>query len=116
MKVELLGNRILVKKLKESENDIIIPDALKAELPYGEIVATGPGYLKENSDNEWTPLDMKIGDKVIFHPRAGVEISLNNVEYKILLDREILAIVNSEKGYKLPEEEKIADINNEAIN
>lgn len=100
MKVKLLGSRVLVKKLKEADVEIIVPSQFKEELPYGEIVAIGPGYLKENEE-DWTPLDVSMGDKVIFHPRAGVNVNLKGIDYKILTEREVLAIIDASDGVEL---------------
>ncbi len=94
MKVRPLHDRILVKRLEEdakTKGGIIIPDTAK-EKPYqGEIIAVGGGRRTE--DGKVIPLDVKAGDKVLFSKYAGTDIKIDDVEYLIMREEDILGII-----------------------
>jgi len=94
MNIRPLHDRILVKRLEEKEvtkGGIIIPDTAKEKPVEGEIIAAGKG--KVNEKGEVRPLDVKVGDKVLFGKYAGTEIKIEGVEYLMMREDDILAVV-----------------------
>ena len=94
VKLRPLHDRILVKRLEESEErhgSIIIPDTAKEKPQEGKVVAVGKG--KVNDDGKLTPLDVKVGDKILFGKYSGSEIKLNGEEHLIMREDDILGIV-----------------------
>ncbi len=87
-----LGNQVIVKPLEEekSRGGIIIPDTAKEKPHEGEIVAAGPG--KRNKAGQLLPLEVKVGDRVIYAKYTGSEIKYENEKYLIMPDSDILAI------------------------
>ncbi len=100
-KIKPLGDRILVKRLKEEQktkSGIIIPDTAKEKPRLGEVIAVGDGKLLDNG--QVVPLKVKVGDKVLFGKYAGTEIDNSLIEgagdedeYLIMNEDEILAVV-----------------------
>jgi chaperonin GroES len=96
MKVRPLHDRILVKRIEEKEvvkGGIIIPDTAKEKPMEGEVFAVGPGKLLE--DGKRSPIDVKVGDRVLFGKYAGTEIKIDDVDYAIMREEEILAVLAS---------------------
>ncbi len=96
MKVRPLYDRILVKRLKtveKTKGGIIIPDSAKEKPQEGEIKALGKGKLLE--DGSIRPLDVKVGDKILFSKYGGTDINIEGEEYLILREEDILAIVET---------------------
>ena len=96
MKVRPLHDRILVKRIEEKEvvkGGIIIPDTAKEKPMEGEVVAVGPGKLLE--DGKRAPIDVKVGDRVLFGKYAGTEIKIEDEDYAIMREEEILAVLAS---------------------
>lgn len=94
MKVKPLGDRVVVQPLEEEEQKkggIILPDTAKEKPQQGKVIAVGSGKLLENGEK--VPLEVKTGDTVIFSKFAGTEIKIDDEEYLILFERDILAIV-----------------------
>ncbi|MEW5693339.1 MAG: co-chaperone GroES [Candidatus Hydrogenedentota bacterium] len=94
MKIKPLGDRVLVKRLEEKEvkkGGIIIPDTAKEKPQEGEVIAVGPGKKDENG--KVIPIDVKKGDKILFGKYSGTEIKLDDEEYLILKEEDILGIV-----------------------
>ncbi|HHW54552.1 MAG: co-chaperone GroES [bacterium] len=94
MKVKPLGDRVLVKPVKQEEKTkggIVLPDTAKEKPQEGEIIAVGSGKLLDNGER--VPLEVKVGDKVIYSKFAGTEIKLDDEEHLLLSERDILAIV-----------------------
>lgn len=94
MKVKPLADRVLVKRVEEGETkkgSIIIPDTAKEKPQQGEIIAVGTGRL--NDKGERVALDVKEGDKVFFSKYAGTEIKLDGIEYLIMREDDILAVI-----------------------
>ncbi|MER3447972.1 MAG: co-chaperone GroES [Candidatus Dadabacteria bacterium] len=94
MKVRPLYDRVLVKRLNTEEKTkggIIIPDTAKEKPQEGKIVSMGKGKLLE--DGSIRPLDIKVGDRVLFGKYGGTEINIEGDEYLILREEEILAII-----------------------
>jgi chaperonin GroES len=94
MQVRPLHDRVLVKRIEEKEvvkGGIIIPDTAKEKPMEGEIVAVGPGKLQE--DGKRSPIDVMPGDRVLFGKYAGTEIKIDDVDYVIMREEEILAVL-----------------------
>jgi chaperonin GroES len=94
MKVRPLHDRILVERLEEKEvkkGGIIIPDTAKEKPQEGKVVAVGNG--KVNDDGKKIPLDVKAGDKILFGKYSGSEVKIDDKEYLILREEDILAIL-----------------------
>jgi chaperonin GroES len=98
MKVRLLHDRVLLKRLEQKEmvkGGIIIPDTAKEKPMEGEVISVGPGKLME--DGKRSPLDVKAGDRVLFGKYAGTEIKIDDEEYVIMREEEILAVLTKKK-------------------
>jgi chaperonin GroES len=89
-----LEDRIVVKPSEGEEmtaSGLVIPDTAKEKPQEGEVLAVGPGRFE---DGNRVPLDVKVGDKVIYSKYGGTEVKLGGDEYLILSARDVLAIVN----------------------
>ena len=94
MNVRPLRDRILVTRLEEAEQrvgGIIIPDSAKEKPQQGKVVAVGRGRVNDKGDV--FPLDVKVGDTVLFGKYTGTDIKIDNVEYLILREEEVLGVV-----------------------
>lgn len=95
MKIKPLGNRVVIKPLSAEQtlkSGIVIPDTAKEKPQEGEVVAVGPGELRDGKRLE---MEVKKGDHVIFESWAGKEYKSDGVEYKILREDEILGIIEN---------------------
>jgi len=89
-----LHDRVLVKRIEEKETakgGIIIPDTAKEKPQEGEVIAAGAGKIEKG---ERVPLDVKAGDRVLFGKYSGTEIRIEDQEYLILREDEILAKIS----------------------
>jgi|TARA_B100000530_G_scaffold246514_1_gene161538 chaperonin GroES len=96
MKFRPLHDRVLIKVLDSEEKTkggIIIPDTAKEKPQEGEVVAVGPGAKTE--DGKTVKMDVKVGDKVIFGKWSGTEIKIDNIEYSIMKESDIMGISKS---------------------
>ena len=87
-----LHDRVLIKRIEEKETvkgGIIIPDTAKEKPQEGEVIAVGAGKLNEKGDR--IPLDVKAGDRILFGKYSGNDIKIDDEEYMILKEDEILA-------------------------
>ena len=94
MKFRPLHDRVVVKRVAEEEKTrggIIIPDTAKEKPMEGEVVAVGPGARDEKG--ALVALDVKAGDRILFGKWSGTEIKLDNVEYLIMKESDIMGIV-----------------------
>jgi chaperonin GroES len=94
MKFKPLHDRILVKRIEEKEavkGGIIIPDSAKEKPQEGEVVAVGNG--KRTEDGKIIPLDVKAGDRILLGKYSGTEIKIDDEEYLILKEEEVLGVV-----------------------
>jgi len=94
MKTRPLHDRVLLKRIEEKETvkgGIIIPDTAKEKPMEGEVISVGPGKVME--DGKRSPMDLKAGDRVLFGKYAGTEIKIDDEEYLILREEEILAVL-----------------------
>jgi chaperonin GroES len=95
MKIRPLHDRILVKRLEEQETKrggIIIPDTAKEKPQEGKVVAVGNG--KVGDDGKRIPLDVKAGDRILFGKYSGSEVKIEDDEYLILREEDVLAILD----------------------
>jgi chaperonin GroES len=89
-----LGDRVIVKPLPQEEitkGGIILPDTAKEKPMQGEVLAVGNGKLLENGTK--VPMEVKIGDKVLYGKYSGTEVKIEGEEYLIVKESEILAII-----------------------
>jgi len=94
MKMRPLRDRILVERIEEAEQrvgGIIIPDTAKEKPQEGKVIAVGNG--KVNDEGKKVPLDVKAGDKILFGKYSGSEVKLDDEEYLILREEDVLAII-----------------------
>lgn len=94
MNIRPLHDRIIVERVEEettTAGGIIIPDTAKEKPQQGKVVAVGKGKITE--DGKVLPLDVKVGDKVLFGKYAGTEIKLEGKEYMMMREDDILGIV-----------------------
>lgn len=95
LNVRPLHDRILVRRMAEEEKTpggIIIPDTAKEKPQRGEVVATGKGRVTE--DGKTLPLEVKVGDKVLFGKYAGTELKLDGTEYLMIREEDVLGVFN----------------------
>jgi len=93
MKVKPLYDRILVKRIEEKEQkkgSIIIPDTAREKPMEGKVIAVGSGRLEKG---ERIPLEVKVGNMVIFGKYSGTEIKIDDQEHVILKEDEVLGII-----------------------
>jgi chaperonin GroES len=94
VKIKPYHDRILVKRLEEKEvkkGGIIIPDTAKEKPQEGEVIAVGPGKLGD--DGKRHPMDVKVGDKVLFGKYSGSEVKLRDEELLMIREDDILGIL-----------------------
>jgi chaperonin GroES len=94
MNLRPLQDRIIVKRLEEenkTSGGIYIPDTAKEKPQKGEIIAVGKGKLTE--DGKLQPVDVKVGDKVLFGKYAGTEIKIDGIDYLIMREDDILGVI-----------------------
>lgn len=99
MKVKLLGDRVLIRRLEEENktaSGIIIPDSAKERPQMGIVVEIGTGKVLKNGKVQ--PLDVKKGDKVVFAKYSGSELKLKNEEHLILHEDDLLGVVEEGKS------------------
>ena len=95
IKVNPLADRVVIKALEETEQmrgGLYIPDTAKEKPQQGEIVAVGPGRFDEKGGNR-IPMDVKVGDKVLYGKYSGTEVTVDGEQYLILRESDVLAIV-----------------------
>lgn len=89
-----LGERVVVKPLPSEERTkggIVLPDTAKEKPQEGEVIAVGPGRLLENGQR--VPIDLKVGDRILFSKYAGNEVKIDDVEYLIMREADILGVI-----------------------
>ena len=94
MKVKPLYDRILVKRLdpkEEAKGGIIIPDTAKEKGMEGKVVAIGAGRVDRTGRR--TPMAVKVGDKVLIGKYSGQEVNIDDVEYMILKESDVMGII-----------------------
>ena len=96
MKIRPLYDRIVVKRIEEQEtlrSGIIIPDSAKEKPQEGEVMAVGNG--KRMEDGKLVPLDVKVGDRILFGKYSGNDIKLDGDEYMIMREDEVLGVLDA---------------------
>ena len=94
VKVKPLGDRVLVRPLEAKEQrrgGIIIPDTAKEKPQEGEVVATGKG--KVTDEGKTLPMDVKAGDRILFGKYSGTEIKIDDTDYLIMHQDDLLGIL-----------------------
>ena len=95
MKIRPLQDRVSVKRLEEAvektKGGIIIPDTAKEKPQQGKVIAVGKG--KVNEDGKVLPLDVKVGDRILFGKYSGSEIKIDGEEHLIMREEDILGVV-----------------------
>ncbi len=94
VKVNPLADRVVVKPLEESEQmrgGLYIPDTAKEKPQQGDVVAVGPGRFEKDKR---VPMDVKVGDKVLYGKYSGTEVTIEGEQYLILRESDVLAIVS----------------------
>jgi chaperonin GroES len=94
MKIRPLQDRVIVKRIAEEEKTkggIIIPDTAKEKPQEGKVVAVGKG--KTSEEGKLMPLEVKVGDKILFGKYSGSEIKLNGEEHLIMREEDILGVI-----------------------
>ena len=93
LKVSPLADRVVVKALEETESmrgGLYIPDTAKEKPQQGEIVAVGPGRFEKDKR---VPMEVKVGDKVLYGKYSGTEVTIDGEQYLILRESDVLAII-----------------------
>lgn len=94
MKIRPLQDRVLVKRIAEEEKTkggIIIPDTAKEKPQEGKVIAVGKG--KANDEGKLIPLQVKVGDKILFGKYSGSEIKIDGEEHLIMREEDILGLI-----------------------
>jgi len=94
VKVSPLADRVVIKALEEAEQmrgGLYIPDTAKEKPQQGEVVAVGPGRYEKDKR---VPLEVKVGDKVLYGKYSGTEVTLDGEPYLILRESDVLAVVS----------------------
>ena len=96
-----LGDRVLVKRVEEEEKTkggIIIPDTAKEKPQEGEVIAVGPGARDESGKLQ--PLDVSVGDRILFGKWSGTEVKLDGQDLLIMKESDILGVLEADKAAK----------------
>lgn len=96
MKIRPLGDKILVKRdapTSRTESGIYLPETAKDKPKQGKIVAVGNGILNKET-GEYLPFSVKKGDSVIFSSYSGTEVKIDNVDYLIMTEEDILGVLD----------------------
>lgn len=94
MKLKPLQDRILVQRIEEektTKGGIIIPDTAKEKPQQGKVIAVGKG--KKTEDGKLLPLDVKVGDRILFGKYAGTEIKLDGKEFLMMREDDVLGVI-----------------------
>ena len=94
MKLRPLHDRIIVKRLEEerkSAGGIVIPDNAAEKPDQGEVIAVGPG--KKTEDGKVLPVDVKVGDRVLFGKYSGTSVKIEGDEYLVMREEDIMGVV-----------------------
>ena len=95
MKFKPLQDRVLVKRLEEGEvkkGGIIIPDTAKEKPSQGEVIAVGPG--RKDDEGKVIPMELKVGNKILFGKYSGTEVKLDDEEFIIMKEDEVLGVLH----------------------
>ena len=95
VKIRPLHDRVVVRRLEKeakSSGGIVLPDSAKETPAQGEVLAVGPGKITDAGENR--PLDVSVGDKVLFGQYAGTSVKLEGEEYLVMSESEIFGILD----------------------
>ena len=109
MDVQPLGDRLIVEPLEEEEttvSGIVLPDTAKEKPQRGKVLAVGPGG--RNDKGELVPMEVAVGDEVIYSKYGGTEIKLGADDVLILRESDVLAKVVSSKGSRSTKKKELA--------
>ncbi len=98
MKFKVCGDNILVKRIDEEETKrggIVIPEKLKEQPITGEVVLVGPG--RRNKDGLIIPVEVNVGDEILYIKFAGVEVTIEGEKYLMIQERDVLCIMEDEQ-------------------
>ena len=101
MKLRPLHDRVIVKRLEaetKTAGGIVIPDSATEKPVKGEVIAVGNGKILE--DGKVRPLDVKVGDKILFGKYSGTEVKLDGQEYVVMREEDIMAIFDGKSDAK----------------
>ena len=101
MKFRPLHDRVLVRRIDEEEKSaggIIIPDTAKEKPSEGEIIAVGSGARNENG--EITPLDVQVGDLILFGKWSGTEVRIDGEDLLIMKETDVMGVIDQPKASK----------------
>jgi chaperonin GroES len=101
MKFRPLHDRVVIKRIEAEEKTtggIIIPDTAKEKPQQGEVIAVGPGGRDESG--KLVPIDVKVGDRVLFGKWSGTEVKLDGVEYLIMKESDLMGVLEETSGRK----------------
>jgi chaperonin GroES len=101
MKFRPLHDRVVVKRIDAEEKTaggIIIPDTAKEKPSQGEVVSVGPGGRDESG--KLIPIDVKVGDRVLFGKWSGTEVKIDGVDYLIMKESDIMGVLDAEVAKK----------------
>ena len=96
MKIRPLHDRVIVKRLEEertSPGGIVIPDTAAEKPVQGKIIAVGNGKILE--DGKVRPLDIKVGDKILFGKYSGTEVNVDGEELVVMREEDVMAVIES---------------------
>ena len=96
-----LHDRVLVRRVEENAKTlggIIIPDTAKEKPQQGEIIAVGAGV--RDDDGAWIPLDVKVGDRVLFGKWSGTEVTIDGEELLIMKESDVLGVIETRAAAK----------------
>ena len=94
MKIRPLHDRVIVKRLEEerkSAGGIVIPDNAAEKPDQGEVIAVGPG--KRNDEGKREPLDVKVGDRILFGKYSGSTVKIEGTEYLVMREEDIMGVL-----------------------
>ena len=100
-KIRPLHDRLVIKRIEEKETikgGIIIPDSAKEKPQEGEVIAVGNGKVLDNGTK--VPMDVKVGDKILFGKYSGQEIKIDGEEYLIMREDEVLGVIEGAETKK----------------
>ena len=101
MKFRPLHDRVVVKRIEAEEKSsggIIIPDTAKEKPQQGEVIAVGPGGRDEAG--KLIPMDVQVGDRVLFGKWSGTEVKIDGEEYLIMKESDIMGVLVEAKAHK----------------
>jgi chaperonin GroES len=101
MNLKPLGDRVVLKPVEKEErtkSGIVLPDTAKEKPQEGIVEAVGTGRILDNGTK--VPMELKVGDKVLYAKYAGNEFKVDEVEYLIVSEKDVLAVIASNGGSK----------------